>query len=76
MPGMFLHDEFERRVQTCDERYRKASLQLDRARLAYYALRTASSTDPRLDQVLDEVLQLSRQREALRAELDRLEAER
>ena len=73
MPGMILHDETERQLQKCDDSYRQVSLQLDLARVEYYQLRTVSSTDSQLEHLLEKIVQLVREREALSSELDRLE---
>ena len=73
MPGMILDDETERQLQRCDDSYRQISLQLDLARLEYYQLRTASSTDPQLEHLLEKIVQLVRERDALSSELDKLE---
>ena len=43
------------------------------ARLEYYQLRTVSSTDPQLEHLLEKIVQLVREREALSSELDKLE---
>ena len=73
MPGMILEDETERQLQKCDNSYRKVSLHLDLARPAYYQLRTVSSTDPQLEHLLEQIVQLVREREALSSELDKLQ---
>ena len=73
MPGMILDDETERELQKCDNSYRKVSIQLDLARLEYYQLRTVSSTDPQLEHLLEKIVQLVRERDALSSELDKLE---
>jgi len=73
MPGMILDDETERQLQRCDDSYRQVSLHLDLARLEYYQLRTVSSTDPQLENLLEKIVQLVREREALSSELDKLE---
>ena len=39
----------------------------------YYQLRSVSSTDPQLEHLLEKIVQLVREREALSSELDKLE---
>ena len=73
MPGMILDDETERQLQRCDDSYRQVSLHLDLARLEYYQLRTVSSADPQLEHLLEKIVRLVREREALSSELDKLE---
>ena len=60
-------------LQECDDSYRQVSLQLDLARVQYYQLRSVSSTDPQLEHLLEKIVQLVREREALSSELDKLE---
>ena len=73
MPGMILDDETERQLQKCDDSYRQVSLQLDLARVQYYQLRSVSNTDAQLEHLLEKIVQLVREREALSSELDKLE---
>jgi hypothetical protein len=73
MPGMILDDEIKQQLQKCDDSYRQVSLQLDLARVQYYQLRSVSSTDPRLEHLLEKIVHLVRERGALSSELDKLE---
>ena len=73
MRDWILDDETERQVQKCDDSYRQVSLQLDLARVQYYQLRSVSSADPQLEHLLEKIVQLVREREALSSELDKLE---
>jgi chromosome segregation ATPase len=73
MRGMILDEETKRQLQRCDDSYRQVSLQLDLARLEYYQLRTVSSTDPQLGHLLEKIVQLVRERDALSSELNKLE---
>ena len=49
------------------------AVHLDLAQLEYYQLRALCSTDPQLEHLLDKIVQLVREREALSSELDKLE---
>ena len=51
----------------------RSPLQLDLVRVQYYQLRSVSSTDPQLENLLEKIVQLVREREALSSELDKLE---
>ena len=73
MPGMIPNDEIKQQLETCDVSYRQVSLQLDLARVQYYQLRRVSSTDPELDYLLDKIVHLARERDALCNELDNLQ---
>ena len=73
MPGMILDDETDGQLQKV-RRLLPADLpSLDLARVQYYQLRSVSSTDPHLDHLLEKVVQLVREREALSGDLDKLE---
>jgi chromosome segregation ATPase len=66
-------DETKRQLQKCDDSYRQVSLQVDLARPKYYRLRTVSSTDPQLEHLLERIVQLIRERDALSSELNKLD---
>ena len=65
--------DLDRRHRMLDSRYRTASLQLDLARLEYYQLMHDTADAARIDRAKEKVLDLTQQRDALRAELERLE---
>jgi hypothetical protein len=73
MRGMILNDEIKQQLGTCDDAYRQVSLQLDLARVQYYQLRRVSSTDPELEYLLEKIVHLVRERDALSNELDNLQ---
>jgi hypothetical protein len=70
---MILNDEIKQRLETCDDSYRQVSLRLDLARVQYYQLRRISSTDPELEYLLEKIIHLARERDALSNELDNLQ---
>jgi len=63
----------ERRIETLDSRYRKTSLHLDLARLEYFQLKLSSGDLDRVATAIDRIVELTQQRDSLRAELDGLE---
>ena len=73
MSAMILDDEVKQQLERCDDSYRQVTLQLGLARVKYYQLRRVSSTDPELEYLLEKIVRLVRERDALSSELDRLE---
>jgi hypothetical protein len=74
MSGMDFDDtELDRQLGRLESRYRAASLRLDLARLEYFRLRRDAGDPAQIASAEEKVLQLARQREALRDELERLE---
>ena len=74
MPSVDLDDTgLDRQLEKLDSRNLKASLQLDFARLQYYQLKLDSAQPAQIASAQERLIQLIQQRDALRAELDRLE---
>ncbi len=66
--------ELYQKVQKLETRYRETSLQLDLARLECYQLRRDASAPPaEIARAEEKVFELIDKRDALRAELERLE---
>jgi len=66
--------ELYQKVQKLETRYRETSLQLDLARLEYYQLRRDAGAPPaEVARAEEKVFELIDKRDALHAELERLE---
>jgi hypothetical protein len=68
--------ELARLLANVDSHYRAASLRLDLARLMYYRLKLDSADPGVIEDALENMLELARERDALRQELDVLENSR
>lgn len=68
--------EIVRRLANIDSHYRAATLRLDLARLVYYRLKLDSADPALIEDALENMLELARERDALRDELDILEKPR
>ena len=66
-------EELDRQLEKLEGRYRKASLRLDLARLEYFQLKRDAGDAAHIASAEEKVFELTQQRDALRAELDRLE---
>lgn len=74
MSSLDLDDtQLDRRIETLDSRYRKASLHLDLARMEYFQLKLGGGEPDRIARAIDRIVELTQERDALRAELDGLE---
>ena len=65
--------EVARRLANIDRHYRAVSLRLDLARLVYYRLKLDSADPALIEDALENMLELARERAALREELKILE---
>jgi hypothetical protein len=65
--------EAGRQLANVDRHYRAATLRLDLARLVYYRLKLDSASPELIEDALENMLELAREHDALRDELDVLE---